>query len=117
MKVINTFSIKSKIIALVLCVSGAALLLSALTSLAYQTYTASTARFTDYKINAAIVAQTLTAAITFEDARAANEILAALRLATILLASPSTIAILSSLLPRPPILASTPIPVPPASRC
>ncbi len=78
MKVINAFSIKSKMIALVLSVSGAALLLSALTSLAYQTYTASAAKFNDYEIDAAIVAQTLTAAITFEDAHAANEILAAL---------------------------------------
>ena len=75
---LRPLSIKSKFMAIALVISGAALLLFALTGLAHHAYTVSTSKMAAYKADAIMVARALTASVKFDEQLVAEEFLAAL---------------------------------------
>ncbi|HRK94676.1 MAG TPA: response regulator, partial [Rhodospirillales bacterium] len=78
MKSLKRMSIRTKITAVILGVAGAALLLFSLIMLLYSAYAATTAKMADYRTDATILAKTITAAVAFDDTKAASDILSAL---------------------------------------
>ncbi|MDZ3836615.1 MAG: response regulator [Rhodospirillales bacterium] len=78
MKTLKRLSIRTKITLVILGVAGAALLLFSLIILLYTAYTTITGKIADYKTDATIVAKTVTAAVAFDDPKAASDILSAL---------------------------------------
>jgi two-component system sensor histidine kinase/response regulator len=78
MKTLKRMSIRSKITLVILGVAGAALLLFSLIILLYTAYTTISGKMADYKTDAAILAKTITAAVAFDDPKAASDILSAL---------------------------------------
>lgn len=78
MKNLKRLSIRSKITLVILGVAGAALLLFSLIMLLYTAYSMIVAKISDYKTDAAILAKTITAAVAFDDQKAASDILSAL---------------------------------------
>jgi signal transduction histidine kinase/DNA-binding response OmpR family regulator/HPt (histidine-containing phosphotransfer) domain-containing protein len=78
MKPLKKLSIRSKITLVILGVASTGLLLFSLIILLYTAYTTITGKIADYKTDAAILAKTVTAAVAFDDAKAASDILSAL---------------------------------------
>ena len=78
MKTLKRMSIRTKITLVILGVAGAALLLFSLIILLYTAYTTISGKMADYKTDAAILAKTITAAVAFDDPKAASDILSAL---------------------------------------
>ncbi len=78
MRTLRRLSIETKIIMVAITVTVVALLLSSLILIAYQVYSASTTKFSEYRTDALIIANTIAAAVAFDDARGASEILSAL---------------------------------------
>ncbi|HSO43592.1 MAG TPA: response regulator [Rhodospirillales bacterium] len=71
-------SIRSKITLVILGVAGAGLLLFSMIILLYTAYTTVVSKMADYRTDATILAKTITAALAFDDAQTASDILAAL---------------------------------------
>ena len=78
MKTLKRMSIRGKITLVILGVTSAALLLFSLIILLYMAYTTVVAKMADYRTDATILAKTITAAVAFEDQKAASDLLSAL---------------------------------------
>ena len=78
MKTLKRMSIRGKITLVILGVTSAALLLFSLIILLYTAYTTVVAKMADYRTDATILAKTITAAVAFEDQKAASDLLSAL---------------------------------------
>ena len=78
MKTLKRVSIRGKITLVILGVTSAALFLFSLIILLYTAYTTVVAKMADYRTDATILAKTTTAAVAFEDQKAASDLLSAL---------------------------------------